>query len=195
MAGRVSFNIELVTIGEDDLENMQARTRDLSAVFDVIIDKWSEGNVLKFAQAIGKEGSGVDLDPGVFWEGLTGAYVKQKRRLGQANQIMVATGSLRNALTSPDGFFREVTPAQAGFGTPVDPDDAKKAAYNWIKRQTVFLSVDDQRMIEKEISDFLSLGGDWQKELFGRGMEAVNRRVENARLDVEFESAMASSEA
>ena len=132
MAGALSFNIAVYQTNTEVLPQLQQRVKDLSALFEQIIAEWTRGNVQKFGSAAGRSLSGADVDS-VQWEALSPAYFRQKSKV-YSDQIMVRTGSLEKALTTPDGFFQMVEPAQALFGTPNDPEDVLKMQYNWLKR-------------------------------------------------------------
>ena len=62
---------------------------------------------------------------------------------------MVRTGSLRDALTSPTGFFRMVSPQQAVFGSPNSAEDAMKMQYNWNKRQVVTQAIPGKNAVRQ----------------------------------------------
>lgn len=186
MAGAVSFTIDLEEIGVGRIEELSARSRDLTVLFQNIIEKWAKDNRDKFDSAIGREtagASGAGLEP-VDWAPLASSTIKQKRKMGYPNQIMVATGELMDSLTHPEEFFQMVNPQSIAFGTPNNPEDADKAAYNWTKRQTIFLSLDDQRMIKANTSNYLRFGDRYQDAIFAKGMDAV--RTRSARTEISF---------
>lgn len=186
MAGAVSFQVEVFQPNADILPEMAGRAKDLSPVFQNIITEWARDNEDKFGLSMGQESGGAQIDPTVFWMMLAESTMKMKRKRGQADQIMVATGSLEASLTDPAKFFQMVNPTVAQFGTPLDADDAMKIQYNWLKRQTVFLSLDDQRMIEKEMSDYMALGGDYRQRMFNQGLSNLALKKEVAQMDIDF---------
>lgn len=186
MAGRVSFNIDLTIKGAEPIDEIAQRIADLRPAFEVIVDKWARGNKDKFAASIGAEGSGAQIDPTVFWEGLKESTVRAKRKKGQPDQIMVATGDLRRALTDPDLFFHEATAGEVVFGTPKSIEEELKIYYNWETRQAVFLGGDDQRMIEETVMSYLSLGPQFQSIRKSQGLENIRIRREGAEMDIDF---------
>jgi hypothetical protein len=197
MAGITSFTVDVAIQNAGVIPELASRAADLTPAFTSIILGWAENNINKFEKGIGQEAAGVDQGSGVDWTRLTPTYMKTKRRLGQDNQLMVATGALENALTNPDLFFQMVNPEQAIFGTPNDPDDADKVKYNWPteqnkKRQVLFLSLDDQRMIQKTVFDYLRLGGDFEKILFAQGLQSQANRNLAAKMDIEFNATVNS---
>lgn len=194
MAGRVSFDVSLYMQNADKFPELAARSKDLTIVFEHIIRDWAEDNRRKFGLSSGMESSGATVDPTVFWQGLSPAYIKQKNKGGFADQIMVRTGSLRDSLTDPEQFFQYVSPDQAMFGSPNDPDDAMKMLFNWPRRQTIFLGRQDQLMIEKHVKDYLSFGPVYEQILFAKGMQAVADRKETAHMEVEFSETVANPE-
>jgi hypothetical protein len=189
MSGAVRFQVELYQPNADRLPELAGRIQDLSPAFKNIILEWAKDNEDKFGLSVGKEASGASIDPTVFWEALSPQYMKSKRKQGMTDQIMSATGSLKQSLTTPDQFLQSVTEQQALFGSPLSADDAMKAQYNWIRRQTIFLSLDDQRMIQKEISDYLSLGQNYRQIQFAKGLERLALKKEVAQLDIAFDNA------
>ncbi len=185
MAGRLTFTIDLQTAG-NSLPEVQERLKDLRPAFDVIIRKWADDNRDKFKLGGGAEGTGAEIDPEVFWKALTPGYMKAKRKAGHGDALMVATGHLVSSMTSPEGFFHESTAEQAAFGMPKDMEDEAKLRGNLRTRQVVFLSVDDQRMIDKTVHDYLALGPGFETLMFQQGMEASALRKEQAKMDVDF---------
>ena len=197
MAGRVSFKIEVQQTNLDVLPEMAGRMKNLGPMFEKVIDEWAYMNAAKFDAAANAGASGLQIDPTVYWQPLSQAYLKQKMRAGFGAGLMTRTGSLRQAMTDPEGFFRMTTETQAAFGMPNDAEDALKVQYNWPtaeneKRQVIFLSLEDQRMIQKHVQDYLSLGPNYQEVMFARGVDAVKLRKEIAELDAEFADAAAS---
>lgn len=186
MAGRLSFQIDLYTDRPELIPETAERVKDLRPAFESIIREWAKDNRDKFDASEGTEGGGAAVDPEVFWDQLTPNYMKSKRRAGFPDHLMVRTGQLMDALTNPDRFFQQESEIEATFGTPLDPDDLAKAGYNWKKRQTIFLSVDDQRMIDKRVSDFLSLGPGFEEIMFARGLANLAKREASAKMDVDF---------
>lgn len=186
MAGNVKFDIKVAVSDPDLLPELEARLGDLSPAFNAIIPEWAHLNESKFDLSIGRESSGADVDENVFWEQLKPASMRAKRKAGQPDQIMVATGSLKRALTNPDLIFQYVSAEEAVFGTPRDLDDAQKVIYQWLKRQAVFLSTLDQNVIRRTIQDYFSLGGDFQQKRFAAGAARAAQRREMQALDEEF---------
>jgi len=184
--GKLSFNISMVWKNVHLLPEMEARLKDMRPVFEQIVQDWAKGNEDKFASAAGMEAVGAQIDPGVFWEALSPEYSAWKRKEGMANQIMVATGALEAALSDPGMFFHMETPREAAFGIPTSPEEEAKLGYNWYRRQTLFLSADDQTMIRHHIRNFLAFGENWQEILFTRGLERSYQRDEMASMEVAF---------
>jgi hypothetical protein len=148
MPGMMTFKI---------LPTLSNKIKDLSSLFDTIIDEWGKGNPEKFGYAMGASETGIKVDPQVEWQALSPAYFKAKTRQGYPNQIMVRTGSLLASLSDPNRFFRMVEPEQAIFGTPNDPDDFMKMQYNWNTRQTIFLGDSDQNMIREKTQKYFTI--------------------------------------
>jgi hypothetical protein len=184
--GKLSFNISVIWRNVHLLPEMEARLKDMRPVFEQIVQDWAKGNVDKFGAAMGMEVVGAQVDPGVFWEALSPEYSAWKREQGMSNQIMVATGALQAALSDPSMFFHMEMPREAAFGIPLSPDESGKMSYNWYRRQTLFLGVDDQTMIRHHIKSYLELGEKWQSILFTRGLERAYTRDEVASMDVAF---------
>lgn len=193
MAGSVRFKVEVFISNPDLFPELVERTRDLRPAFDVIVRKWAQTNEDKFRRAVGAEEGGASIDPTVFWEALRPSTIRQKRKLGFGNQIMVRTGQLEKALTDPEGFFHEMTAEEAVFGTPNSEEDELKARFNWKKRQTIFLSVDDQRMIQATIKNYFELGGDFERIMFSKGLQNLRDRGEMAAMDLAFENTTGGS--
>ncbi|SRR5216684_2759326 len=178
MPGRMTLNITVYQTNVDILPELERRAKDLSPLFDDIIDTWSELNKQKFELAQGGEISGAQIFD-VAWKGLSPGYLAWKTRHFPTGTLMVRTGELRASLTDPQGFFRRVEPERAIFGSPNDPDDVAKVRYNWKTRQAVFLSDPDQNMIRQKVSQFFNVS-------------KTSIRQEVARMDIEF-SAVSSS--
>lgn len=188
MAGVVRFNVDLQVRGAENLAAMESRVRDASPLFRAIVDYWASHNELKFMASVGFEVSGAQMDDNLFWQPLTEAYRKSKRRRGQPDQIMKATGDLFRSLSSPDTIFEMVTPEDVTFGSPLDPDDVKKVHYNWKSRQAIFLGRADRDAIEKMVGDFLNRRGEFAIKSSDAGLEAVRLRQEAAQMDMDFEN-------
>lgn len=188
MAGAVRFKVELFQPNADVLPEMAFRAADLSPAYRDIINEWARDNLDKFGMSVGQEASGAQIDPTVFWDALSPDYMKTKRKKGQPDNIMVATGSLMASLTDPERFFQMVNPEMAIFGAPNDADDAMKVQFNWIKRQAIFISLDDQRMIQKKLSDYLALGADYKEKMFVKGLQNLALRAEVHQMDVDFQN-------
>lgn len=189
MAGKTSFDIRYTLRGAEQFPEMAARVRDLRPAFDVIVEKWARGNVDKFEKSKGMESSGAQIYD-VFWQGLKPSTMRAKRRKGQVDHLMVATGALEEALTTQGRFFAESTAERAAFGTPMSIEEEMKVRYNWAKRQAIFLSYDDQLMIEETVQSYLSLGPKFESIRFGQGMENLRDHEEVAHMEVGFNEAM-----
>lgn len=155
---------------------------DFTEPFLAIIRDWAERNVDKFERAMGQEDTGVQQAADNFWEPLGAggswrsvtkadakkamlgmadtltAYQKAKRRAGYPDWLMVRTGSLATALSNPDTFAQFVGANQAAFGVPLDTETAEHAAFNWAKRQAIYLDESDKLNIRKEFKDFMDYG-------------------------------------
>jgi hypothetical protein len=184
--GRVSFDLHFLIKGGEQIPELAARLSDLRPAFEVIVQKWAKENESKFDAAEGMEAGGAQVDETVFWEALQPSTMRAKRRKGQGDNIMVATGELKQALTDPDRFFHAETESKAVFGTPMAFEDELKLRYNWQKRQTVFLGGDDQRMIEQTMQAYLSLGADFEQIRFAKGLQNLKNREEVARMEMDF---------
>jgi hypothetical protein len=188
MPGAISLTIEVYETGNDTLTDLQMRAKDMTVVFQNIIRDWAKDNTDKFDAAAGDAKTGAEIDPTVYWEQLTPDYLKSKKKVSSAgpDDIMVLTGKLRDSLTSLDGFMHSVSPQSMDFGEPTDQLDADKVAYNWARRQTIFLSVDDQRMIDAHVSNYFNFGGDYEAILFAKGVQAVQKRKAQAEIEFNF---------
>ena len=173
MAGKLTFQIAVYQTNTAVLPELENRARNLSPLFEDIIDEWAELNKQKFEMSEGGEESGSQIDPTVFWQPLSPGYLKEKRKHYPTDTLMVRTGSLKDAMTTPNGFFRMVNPEQAVFGTPNDAEDALKVQFNWNKRQVIFLSDADQNMIRMKLDRYFTVE-----------MQSVKEEV--ARLDTDF---------
>ena len=196
MAGVISFGITTYTEGLERLPELAGRFKDLTPVLENVISEWAESNEDKFAKSAGAENTGVLQDDGVFWRPLTHDYWVSKARAGFEDWLMVRTGALKEALTSPDGFFRVVMADKATFGMPLDPDDAIKVTsmVNWDGRQSIFLNYKDRLAIKREVTNYFQLGEKYRELLFARGVEAAQARKARARqtaqMDIDFSRAM-----
>lgn len=184
---KVSFDISVIVANEAALAEIEGRVKDMSVVFNNIADEWAKGNARKFNQGAGKETSGAALDADVFWVPLTEKYQKSKRKKGQADWLMVATGQLEATMTNPDAFFRGVQPTMATWGCPMSKEDENKLLGNAETRPVVFFDRQDRLMIRKEIGDYLALGGDYKNILFAQGLQAVNARKEQNIWNMEWQ--------
>lgn len=173
MAGRLSFKVTVYQTDTHVLPELGMKAKDLSPVFEDIVDAWADLNAQKFRLAGGGEASGAQVDPTVFWKALSPQYLKWKQKHFPTDTIMVRTGSLMAALTSRTGFFRMVNPEQAVFGTPNDAEDAAKIQFNWATRQAIFLSDPDQNMIREKVSKYFTV-------------QMKNIREEVAQMDADF---------
>lgn len=190
MSGVVSFTLTLATEGETLLPEIAARVRDLSPLFEVVVERWAEGNARKWAAAIGAESSGVEQESGVDWQPLTEDYRKSKRRRGWADQLMHATGELEHVLETPEAFFQYITPVAAQFGLPQDPEDLLKVEGNWETRQALFLDVEDMEMIEQSWADYVNGRGPFRDPPSLAGLARARAREEQAEWDLEFREAV-----
>lgn len=188
MAGNLRFEIAVATKNAELLPELEGRLADLSPAFHAIIIEWARLNADKFAAAAGREAGGAEIDPLVYWEPLASSTRRAKRRQGQPDAIMVATGQLLRAMTNPDLMFQNVDAESAVFGSPLDPEDAAKVAYNWSSRQVVFLSTTDQNVIRRIIKDYLSMGPNFEEIRFARGLAIAEARRNMAAMDAEFSS-------
>ena len=156
MAGSTSFQIQVTTENADYLPTLQNRLKHLESVFEKVIKEWASLNEDKFARGAHGELGGAEIDAGVFWHPLAASTIKQKQREGVADNLMVWTGELKDAMTSPDSIFQMVGAEQAVFGSPLDPDDAAKVAYNWARRQAIFFGTADQNAVKRILQRHLS---------------------------------------
>ena len=183
-AGKMTFQVTLYMKGVEQFGYLKDRINDPTPLWHNIINMWARGNVDKFLSSLGMEGSGawIDQRSGVFWRGLTPAYMRSKRRKGFGDQIMVATGALRSSLTTRGRFFEMIEKERIIFGTPNDPDDVMKVLYNWESRQTIFLSAADMTRIQNLTFQFLQFpgSGNWE----------MKRSV--AQMDIDFQEAVAN---
>ncbi len=178
---RLQINKNLAHISE-----LKKRLKDFSIPFADIADQWAKGNVQKFRKGIGKESTGVSQSESVNWaplsqdmgtmsqeakrayfEGGISAlmltpYQRWKRKKGYPDRLMEASGSLRLALTSPDGFEKDISPNKIVFGKPRHEADANKVKYNWDTRRTVFLNLSDKNMIRQTLQRYLDLGSNYK---------------------------------
>ena len=178
MAGKVSFNINLLEFGTEFPAEIAARVQDLAIPLNNIIDAWCGGNEDKFNKGSGAETGGAQIDADVFWYPLMSeSYVKEKRKKGRPDWLMVDTGELMAAMVDPEGTVRMVGPQDAVFGTPYSSDNETKITGNWAMRQVVFLSKQDQFIIDKNITDYFSLGGDYKEILFARGLDREAQKL------------------
>lgn len=190
MAGTVKFQITVTTKNAVVLPELQARLKDLSPAFEAIIPEWAKLNADKFDAGKGLEGSGAKVDALVFWEALKPATSKSKRRRARGNALMVDSGDLRRALTTPDLVFQRVEAQDAVFGTPLNLEEADKAKFNWAKRQVVFFSTADKNVIRRVVQDYLSYGPGFQEIRFAKGLAATRLRKEVADMDAAFDNTL-----
>lgn len=191
MAGSVRLSLSIQIKNPERLPEIQARMQDLSPAFEKIVNEWVSLNAQKFNKGLGAESSGAQIDADVIWEPLSSAYITQKRK-GYPNWLMVRSGSLMESMTNPDTVFRMINAQDAIFGTPLDPDDAAKVSYNWLRRQVVFLGAADKNMIRRIIQDYLGMGINFESIRKSKGFEALARKSEGAQLDADFENAVDS---
>ena len=186
MPGAINFKIDVFIEHPELFPELTERTRDLRPAFAVIIRKWAQSNADKFEKAVGGEEGGAAVDPAVFWQPLSPEYLKRKRQSGFENHLMVRTGLLEQSLEDPERFFQETTPEQTVFGTPMSPEEEMKARFNYKRRQTIFLSVDDQRMIDATVKHYFELGEDFEQIMFTKGLQTARLRAEAKGLDIAF---------
>jgi hypothetical protein len=186
MPGRVTFNIKVRVTNGEIFPELANRLKDFRPVFEVVIKQWARGNVDKFRQSMGMEATGAAIDPNVFWMPLAESTMRGKRKRGSADQIMVDSGALMQALTDPSGFWSEMTAQQTVFGTPGALEDELKVRYNQQTRQAIFLGADDQVMIEEKVQSYLSLGPDFEKKRFEAGLSAIYSRDLDAEMSMDF---------
>ena len=181
MAGAVSFDISVTTENADYLPTLQNRLKHLEPVFEQVIKEWAGLNEDKFASGAHGEMGGAEVDPGVFWHPLAASTIKQKQRENVPDNLMVWTGELKDAMTSPDSIFQMVEAERAVFGTPLDQDDAAKVAYNWARRQTIFFGTADQNVVKRVL----------QKHLSEMDVPWTVKKAELGRMDADFANAIA----
>lgn len=186
MPGRVSFNIRVRITNGGVFPELVERLKDFRPVFEVIVRQWARGNVDKFRKSLGGETTGAAIDPTVFWMPLAESTIRAKRKKGQPDQIMVATGALAQALTDPSGFWQAMTAQQVAFGTPGGLEEELKARYNWQTRQTIFLGEDDQMMINEKVQSYLSLGPEFERKRFAAGLANVYERGLDAEMNMDL---------
>ena len=193
---KMGFNIEVTVKNPEVLAEVQERFKRMQVVYNNIIDEWARGNEGKFSKSKGQESSGIALDVDVFWEPLTQslktlshetkrahfsglqtttAYERYKRRQGWPNWLMVATGNLKRALTTNQGFQRDVSNTEAVVGMPFAVENQDKVIGNWNRRPTIFLDRSDTLMIRNELKNWLTIGEDYKEVLFAKGLEKVAR--------------------
>lgn len=186
MAGNVKFKVSVTVRNAQLLPELQGRLKDLSPAFEAVIPEWARLNEDKFDDARGKESSGAAVDDLVFWQPLRPSTMKSKRRRGRPDNIMVDSGDLKRAMTSPDLLFQRVSPQDAVFGTPLNMEEADKVRWQWTKRQAVFLSTVDQNTIRRIVRDYLNMGENFEEIRFAQGVAAVQQRAEMAQMDADF---------
>lgn len=156
--GAVTFHLNVAAWNAHLFPEIAARLERLQPLFDEIINEWQRGNEEKFQKGFGAQTSGVEFNPEPTWEPVTDKYARQKTRQGFKDWLMVRTGALKAALTTDEAFFRFTDDKRAVFGTPNNPEEADKVAYNWEKRQTIFLDSNDMKTIALFWNDFVTLG-------------------------------------
>ena len=193
-----SIKINVTTQNLERIDEIAARLKDFAAPFSQIIGEWAEGNVRKFAAAEGAELTGAD-EPPTHWEPITEKYYRQKhgpvKRGGRQlfpDWLMVRTGDLMRSLTTRGGFGEYFDEVQAIFGTPLDPEDAAKASFNFEKRPTVFLGRSDRLMIRRNFQDYLAMGANYKDALFAAAGARYALAKEMKALDAQFSEALAN---
>lgn len=193
MAGVTSFKISLFVKNDARLPEIAERVKDLSVVFDHIVGEWVAGNERKFSRGMGASDTGVAQDSfgtGNQWQALSAKYGRQKEREGFPDWLMVRTGDLMNTMTTRDALVDVIEQTRAVFGMPLDEEQAIKVEGNWGRRQAIFLDRPDRLMIERNVKNFIDMGGDYQKILFTQGMQNVAAKNEQKRMDAEFQFRM-----
>lgn len=193
MAGAIAFHIDVVVKNQAVLDELKARTLDLSALFQKIYLEWVALNRDKFEASQGQEVSGVTFAGEPHWEPLSKGYHHAKQRAGYEDWLMVRTGDLARSMTNPELLFRALSPMDALFGTPLDPEDAAKVAYNWARRQVVFLGVADKNMIRANVQAFFQMGEAFETLMAGRTTQ-TQRNAEEAAMNMGFSNALAGDE-
>jgi len=188
--GSLTFRFAVTSKNAERLPELAARCSDFSAPLASIVGEWGRSNAAKFDLSRGMEESGVYEDADTYWDRLTPPYMKQKRRKGMPDWLMVATGSLMNSLTTDGGYAEYVDAHQAVFGNPLDPEDALKAAVQSPFRRVIFLNQKDRLAIVRELKNYLGFGDNYKDLLFARGAAAVGTRAEQAAMDVDFRNAL-----
>lgn len=198
------FNVRVNIDNPEALPELRERTANLQPAFEAIYRDWVDINEQKFEQAKGGESSGAQIFE-EFWAGLTSGYMREKHPGGAPKRkvqkatgteypdwLMVRTGALMKAMTSPEALFHEFSQDEAVFGTPEDPDLADivkwQAGGRQKERNVIFLSLPDMNAIRKEISDYLAMGGEFQGIMFARGLESEGLVAEAESMDAEFRS-------
>ena len=194
MAGVTSFKISLFVKNDACLPEIAERAKDLSVVFDSIIGEWVTGNERKFGRGMGASDTGAVQDSfsGAEnnWQALTPRYARQKEREGFPDWLMVRTGDLMNAMTTRGATAEVIEQTRAVFGMPLDEEQAIKVEGNWNRRQAIFPDQNDRLMIERNIKNFMELGGKYQDVLFTRGLQNVAAKNEQKCIDAEFQFRM-----
>ena len=180
----------------EKLGEIQARLKDFSIPLSNIIGEWAADNKRKFAASRGAEDTGAD-EPPSFWDPLKTdlnaflaggrkrlSYQIWKRRKGMPDWLMVATGALMESLIGRGNFGEYVDESKAVFGTPLDPKDAMKAAYNFEKRPTIFLGRDDRNMIRRQFQQYLSMGDNYKELLLSASSRKYDLEQEFKALDM-----------
>ena len=188
MSGKTSFSIKIDVQNAGAFEEIKSRFLDLTPAFEAFVKAWAKNNKDMFDASEGQEAEGATVDPDVFWQPLSAAYRKAKRREGYPDHLMVATGDLMRALTDPNLIFKAIGPQDAVFGIPKDLDEANKVKWNARRRQTVFFKAPgpDQNALKRIVKDYLTLGGDFEAMRAAQGLEAVRMRSEASAMDLDF---------
>lgn len=191
-----TVKLSLASRNMERLDELASRLKDFTVPLSNIIGEWARGNTRKFDAAVGAELSGAD-EPPTQWEPVTLAYYKQKHGPVQRGNrtmfpdwLMVRTGDLMRSLTQRGLFAEFFDATKAVFGTPLDPEEAAKASYNFAKRPTVFLGRSDRNMIRREFQDYLSLGANYKDALFAGASRRYALQKEMQILDMEFAEAV-----
>lgn len=166
------FEITVTAKNPGVLPEIQSRLANLTTVFNNIIDEWAKGNSRKFSDGKGQSLSGAEISGQVWWEPLSDNYYIQKQKQGYEDWLMHRTGALEYAMSSPDGFLRDVGAQAAEWGIPIDQMERNKLQGNASRRKVNFFDRTDQLAIKREITNYLTFGDNYKEILFERGLMA-----------------------
>lgn len=212
--GMFKLKLDITPKGFEKVAEMAARVKDFSVPFSNIIGEWAEDNARrKFAKGEGAESTGVDQAP-ARWEPLTAninafshegkrayfsglnvltPYQRRKRKQGFEDWLMVASGSLRDALSNSEGGFAKFIDAmRVVFGTPLDPENEAKVRGNRKLRPTVFLDRTDRGMVRRELQRYLNLGENYKDLMFQAAASKMMLKKQIKEMNMEFSERMSS---